>query len=134
MGAGRGEDVSLQKDFLTALPARLTIPHLRSVVRAWEEWRGHVGRHRGSLFEPSAMQVGVFLRQSATRGPTVAPARLRAFRWLREHVGIPFPVASSLLRGFSHAPVGHIPKRPRAFSPDEFWSIIGLFLRGGRGS
>ena len=77
------------------------------------------------------MQVGIFLQGTAARGATVAPARLRAFRWLREHLGLPFPVASSMLMGFSHAPPTHIPKQARTFSPDEFWSIVGLSLAEG---
>ena len=124
-------EAELRKAFVTAVPAKLTVPHLRATLRAWDEWSLHAAASGLPLYQPTAMQVGIFLQGAAARGATVAPARLRAFRWLREHLGLPFPVASSMLMGFSHAPPTHIPKQARTFSPDEFWSIVGLSLAEG---
>ena len=91
----RWEEVSLgdrpaQRELIAARPARLTLPHLKCIVRAWRYWVSR--RPDGAdLYRSTGMQLGLFLRAEAKQGPTVAPSRLRSFRWMRVRIGFPFP-------------------------------------------
>ena len=73
----------------------------------------------------------MFLNSVAARGPSVPPARLRAFRWLREHLGVPFPVNSRLVRGFLQVPQEHQPQQAKALTPGDFWNLVAASIEAG---
>ena len=65
----------------------MTDQHLQAVVRAWKDYLQYTGLTAETFIAPTGLELATFLDAAAGRGPTVAPTRLRAFRWLREHVG-----------------------------------------------
>ena len=106
------------------------MPHLKTLARAWRRWVA-CKPAQADLFQLTAMQLGLFLQEETKRGPTVAPSRLRSFRWLREHVGLPFPVDAVLVQGFVHASVDHVPKQACALQLEDFWNLVALVRQGG---
>ena len=106
-------------------PAGLVAPpHLQTLVRAWKQWIAHKPE-AALLYQPTPTQLGIFLREEAKRGPTVAPSRLRSFRWLRDRIGLPFCIDAITAQGFVHAPVD----QARALQPGDFWNMVALILQ-----
>ena len=119
------QDVEAQRALLAARPARLSLPHLRQIQLAWDRW-GEAKPHGAPLFQPSPTQLGIFLQGEAKRGATVASSRMRGFRWLHKHLGLPFPVASPLLKDFLQPADGHTPQQAQCLSPEDFVNILAL--------
>ena len=122
--------------FILLGPARLSLERLkgiRSVWRSWQEWAANQSSSepsdRISLYAPSAVQLARHLRHEAARGPTVPPARLSAFRWLREYIGVPLPVEARLVRDFGNVPPDYRPEPATALNPEEFWNMVALAQR-----
>ena len=103
------EDMAAQRELLMARPARLSVPHLRQIVLAWERWVAYKPA-RAELYRPSPTHLGLFLQKESNKGPTVASSRMRGFRWLRANLGLPFPVEAAAVRDFTQAPAEHHPK------------------------
>ena len=129
------EQHALRQQLLLRGPRRLTVPRLGAVMRAWRDWvKWSESPHTESgldRYRPSPVQLGLFLQQVAMKGPTVAPSRLGAFRWLRKHIGLPFPVESPCVQDFLHAPGTHVPQPARTLSPAEFWNLVALAQKLG---
>ena len=88
------EELEAQRQLLAAKPMmRLTVPHLRQILLAWDRWV-EARPAAADLYCPSAMHLGLFLQGEARRGPTVASSRMRGLKWLNNHSGLPFLVRS----------------------------------------
>ena len=80
------DDVEAQLGLIAARPARLSVPHLRQILLAWDRWVA--AKPQGApLHNPSPTHLGRFLQQEAKKGPTVAASRMRGFRWLHANLG-----------------------------------------------
>ena len=119
------DQVDAQRTLLRARPARLSLPHLRQIQLAWDRW-AEAKPAAAPLFQPSPTQLGIFLQGEAKRGPTVACSRMGGFRWLHQHLGLPFPVASPLLRDFLRPAEGHLPQQAQCLSPEDFVNVLAL--------
>ena len=117
------DELDSQKQLLAAKPSRLTVPHLRQILLAWDRWT-EARPTAADLYHPTAMHLGMFLQQEAKRGPTVAASRMRGFKWLSSHLGLPFPVAAPVVKDFQHAKVGHVPRQAQCLSPGDFLTIL----------
>ena len=78
----------VRREFLTKTFKNLTNQHLHAILRAWRDWLAFHKTAPEQFVEPSAMDLAIFLKEMSSRGPSVAPARLRAFTWLREPLGL----------------------------------------------
>ena len=119
----------VRRDCLMKPFENLTKQHLHAILRAWRDWLTFQGITADKFIEPTGMEMAIFLQKVAERGPSVAPARLRAFRWLREHLGVPFPVQSRLVKGFHHTPQDITPPKPEPYPQRSF----GTWLPPTRG-
>ena len=117
------EDLEVQRQLLAAKPLRLTVPHLRQILLAWDRWV-EVRPAAADLYCPSAMHLGLFLQGEARRGPTVAASRMRGLKWMNSHLGLPFPLKAPVVQDFQHAKAGHIPKQAHSLSPGDFYNIL----------
>ena len=124
------EEIEAQRSLLAARPARLTAPHLRQIVLAWERWT-KAKPATADVYQPSPTHLGLFLQKEAEKGPTVAPSRMRGFRWMSSNLGLPFPVEAAVVRDFVQAPPDHTPKQAQSLAPEDFINVLCLALRGG---
>ena len=123
--AKAAEDVDAQCDLIAARPSRLTVPHLRQILLAWNRWKKARPQHV-DLYAPSPTHLGLFLRTEAMRGPTVASSRMRGFRWLVTNLGVPFPIHSPLVKDFTRPAADHLPKQAPTISPGDFMNILRM--------
>ena len=104
------EEIADRRALLAAVPERLSVPHLRQILLAWDQWvKGKPAR--ADLYAPSPTHLGLFLQKEALRGPTVAASRMRGYRWLNTNLGLPFPVTAAVVRDFAHAKAAHVPRQ-----------------------
>ena len=124
------DDLQDQRRLLSSRPARLSVPHLGQIVLAWERWTKDKPP-KANLYQPTPTHLGLFLHKQAVKGPTVAPSRMRGFRWLRQNLGVPFPVDAAVVRDFRHAPPEHEPQQARCLSPGDFVNALSLARQEG---
>ena len=113
------EERPVQRALLAALPTRLSTPHLRQILLGWERWQQAKPAH-ADLYGPTATHLGIFLKLESRKGPTVAPSRMRSFKWLRTNLGVPLPVEAVVVKDFIQAPADHTPKQAMSIRPEHF--------------
>ena len=70
------DEVDDRRALLAAVPGRLSVPHLRQILLAWDQWvKGKPDK--AELYAPSATHLGLFLQKETSKGPTVAASRMR---------------------------------------------------------
>ena len=104
------DEVADRRALLAAIPDRLSVPHLRQILLAWDQWVKGKPEH-AELYAPSPTHLGLFLQKEMSRGPTVAASRMRGYKWLNTNLGLPFPVNAAVVRDFAHAKAAHVPKQ-----------------------
>ena len=122
------DEIADRRALLATVPGRLSVPHLRQILLAWDQWvKGKPSR--ADLYAPSPTHLGLFLQKESHRGPTVAASRMRGYRWLNTNLGLPFPVTAAVVRDFAHAKAAHVPNRAQTLSPGDFINILTEGLR-----
>ena len=119
------EEAEAQRHLLSAGPARLSVPHLRQIILAWDRWV-EAKPSKAALYRPSATHLGLFLQGEAKRGPTVAASRMRGFKWLHANLGMPFPIGSPIIKDFTRAAEGHVSKQALSLSLGELVNILRM--------
>ena len=83
-------DLEYRRYLLASRPARLSVPHLRQIVLAWERWVA--GKPpKAHFYQPTPTHLGVFLHKQSAKGPTVVPSRMRGLPLVAPKLGIAFP-------------------------------------------
>ena len=118
---------------MATVPGRLSVPHLRQILLAWDQWVKGKPEH-AELYAPSPTHLGLFLQKEMSRGPTVAASRMRGYKWLNTNLGLPFPVDAAVVRDFAHAKATHVPKQAQTLSPGDFINILTVALQEKGGS
>ena len=124
------QEVASQRALLLRAPARLTEQHLKTITRAWGEWKRWADERapRVNRYRPTALQLGSYLRDCLAKGPTVPASRLIALRWLKHHLGVPFPTTSPCVRDFLNPPEGHQVTPADTLEPEDIWNMVAKVM------
>ena len=61
----------------------------------------------------------------------MARSRIKAFRLLWAHIGLPIPVDAVLVQDFGQAPAAHTPRQAKSLEPEGFWNMIRIVKEVG---
>ena len=76
-------------------------------------------------FQPMALQLELFLKPIAARGPTAAPSVMSGLLWLRKHCGLhKLPMDNHLLRRFVVPPPGYATVQKAALPIETFRALV----------
>ena len=119
-----------RRQFILKPTGRVSCGRLAQVLKAWSSWQAWAHAAKCDLASPSALQLGKYLRECATQGPTVAPARYSGMLFLRRVLGVPFPLDFEAIRDFRNPPPGHAARQAEVLTPGEYWNIVSLAQNG----
>ena len=95
-----------------------------AVLRRMRSWlRDHCGSSCRSAHRCSALQMGAFLSDVATGGPTAASGAWALLEWWRATVGIPLPTDAPLVAAFRWVEAGHF---SRSALELPLWAFLNL--------
>ena len=126
----------LRWGFLLRAGQRLTGSTVTKHVKAWTAWRQWATEVMKItdiqvLVAPQAMLLAQFLDMETTRGATLGRSRTQSYRWLRERLGLPFPVTDVVLDDFKHFPLDHVSHAAVTLTPATFLNIVAALNEHG---
>ena len=119
----------LRWTYLMRAGLRITGTSVQKHVKAWTTWKHWITEVIGVkdvnlIYQPDAILLAQFLDMETARGPTLGRSRSQSFRWLKEKIGLPFPVNDVLVTDFRHFPLQHISKSATTFAPAFFLNML----------
>ena len=135
--AGSDRVVDLRWHFLVRGGQRATARTVAKHALAWRSWCKWVEQHNApltddKLYTPDSLVLAQFLDCEVRRGATLGSSRLTSFRWLRQRLGLPFPVDDVLVADFAAVPATHTVVQATAMDISVFLNVLALVNRFGK--
>ena len=121
----------MRLQFLLRAGLRLTGSTVKKHVKAWTAWQQWATRVMGisdenAIYSPDSVLLAQFLDTETARGPTLGRSRTQSFRWLREKLGLPFPIDDIMVADFKHSPLEYTSKSAATFSPATLLNVLSV--------